>query len=117
MDRGQRVEVAWPKDALRPFHEDRVGVAGSLVLLKLDGDGGQTGLHLDRGRVIRTEELASSLQHLPEDRPLRPGIFDSFEEDAEVLQRGEAGNCSSRAAGWHAIHRQNETPSRPLSPQ
>jgi hypothetical protein len=49
--------------------------------------------------VVRTEELASSLQHLPEDRPLGPGIFDSLEEDAEVLQGGEAGNYSSRAAG------------------
>jgi hypothetical protein len=49
--------------------------------------------------VIRTEELTSSLQYLPEDRSLGPGIFDSFEEDAKVLQCGEAGNYSSRAAG------------------
>jgi hypothetical protein len=49
--------------------------------------------------VIRTEELAASLQHLSKDRALGPRIFDSFEEDAKVLQCGEAGNYSSRAAG------------------
>jgi hypothetical protein len=35
--------------------------------------------------MVRPEKLASSLQHLPADRPLGPGIFDSLEQDAEVL--------------------------------
>jgi hypothetical protein len=79
------IEVAGPEDALATLHQDGVGVARDEVLLQLDGDGGETGLDLDRRRVIRPEQLASSLQHLPADRPLGPGIFNSLEQDAEVL--------------------------------
>ena len=99
MDRGEGVEVTRSKDALRAFHENRVGIASGLVLLELDRDRRKTGFDLDRGRVIRPEKLASGLQDLPENRSLGPGVFDSFEEDTEVLQCGEAGNYSSRAAG------------------
>jgi hypothetical protein len=99
VDGREGIEVARSKDALAPLHQDGVGVAGDEVLLQLDGDGGKTRLDLDRRRVIRPEELASSLQHLPADRPLGPGTFDSLEQDAEVLKRGQAGNCSSRTPG------------------
>jgi len=35
--------------------------------------------------MVRPEELASSFQHLPANRPLGPGIFDSLEQETEVL--------------------------------
>jgi hypothetical protein len=66
----QGVEVARAQDALAAFHEDGVGVARREVLLELDRESRKPGLGLDRRRMVRPEELAPSLQHLPADRPL-----------------------------------------------
>jgi hypothetical protein len=108
--RGERVEVARSEDTLGAFEKDRICVPSALVFLELDRDGGQSRLDLDRGRVVRAQQLAARFENLPAYRSLQAGIFYSFEEDAQVLQRGKAGYGSSRraGAGWRAIHRQNE---------
>jgi hypothetical protein len=49
--------------------------------------------------VVGSEQLAARFQNLPTNRSLQAGVFYSFEEDAQVLQRGKARDCSSRRAG------------------
>ena len=114
VDGGQRVQVARAEHALAALHEDGVGVAGDEIFLELERDCGKSRLDLDRGRMVRPKKLAASLQHLPANRPLGPGIIYSFEQDAEILQRRQTGNCSSRAAGCRAIHRQSEFSCEPV---
>jgi len=82
---GQRVEVARAENALAAFHQDGVRIARDQVFLEFHGNGSQASLDLDRGRMVGSQKLAACLQHLPADSPLCPDVFDSFEQDAEVL--------------------------------
>ena len=82
---GERVQVAWPEDALATLEQDGVLVAGGRVVVQLQPDRRHARFGFQRRRVLGSQELAPGIHDLPADRAPDLQVRNALYQEVQVL--------------------------------